>query len=109
MVNQPKDYAINEQTDTDNAGIQLNVLSIDAWNDGDGCWTWNNWVRVGDAPFDAMNWKPRQVLKYLREDIGLLSAASKGRLAVEDDQFNLVIVEKRSRRPLLAIEYGQYV
>lgn len=109
MVNQPKDYAVNEQTDTDNTGIRLNVLSIDAWNEGDGCWTWNNWYKVGSAPLEAMHWKPRQVLKYLRDALGLLSGASKGKLAVEDDQYNLIIVEKRNHRPLYAIEYGQHV
>ena len=110
MVSQPKDYCVlNEQTDIDNARIRLNVLSIDAWNDGDGCWTWNSWYKVGSAPLEAMHWKPRRVLKYLREDLGLLPGASKGKLAVEDDQFNLVIVEKRSGRPLYAIEYGQHV
>jgi hypothetical protein len=37
---------------------------------------------------------------------GYLSAKSAGRVAIDDDQYNVVIVAKGTREPLFAIEYG---
>ena len=38
----------------------------------------------------------------------LLGYASKGRVALEDDGYNVVIVNKSTREPLFAIEYGAH-
>jgi hypothetical protein len=35
----------------------------------------------------------------------LLDDDSVGKCAIEDDQYNIVIVERSTRRPLFAIEY----
>lgn len=92
----------------ENKEISLNVLSIEAWKEG-GDWTWNDWHKVASAPLEALHWKPRKIIDYLRNDLGLLSDASKGKVSVFDDQFNFIIVEKATNRPLYAIEYGQHV
>jgi hypothetical protein len=80
----------------------MRVLSIDAWR-YDGGWTWNNWFHVGDVE-DAPE-KPREFLAMLRRE-GFLSKLSAGKLAVEDDGYNIVVLEKGSRRPILAVVHG---
>lgn len=85
----------------------LKILSIDAWADGDGGWTWNNWFNVGSIPVEAItkNWTTRKIIKWFRDN-GYLSDNSQGEIAIDDDQYNIVILERSNRRPLYAIEYG---
>ncbi len=81
------------------------IISIDAWRDGDG-WTWNQWFNLSPRfPADLLDASPRTIFRWFREQ-GLLSPQSAGRVAIEDDQYNLVIVLRHSREPLFAIEYG---
>ena len=49
----------------------------------------------------------RAFLKWMRED-SILSANSAGRVRVEDDQYNIGIVERHSGEPLIAVEYGPH-
>lgn len=79
------------------------ILSVDAWRDGGG-WQWNNWFHVGDIERTA-SFKPRPLLRELRERM-YLSPRSVGRVAVEDDGYNIVIKDKNTGEPLFAIEYG---
>lgn len=85
------------------------ILQIEAWADCCGCeceegkptcWTWNNWFHVGDV---------EQVPNSLEEMLKALDA-KKGidpsQYDLEDDQYNVVLVNKESREPLFAIEYG---
>jgi hypothetical protein len=81
------------------------ILSIDAWRDGSD-WTWNNWFHVDDI--DDIPPTNRRILKLLRE-IGLLSEYSKGRVYIEDDQYNIVVRQKSNHMPLYAIEYGNTI
>ena len=78
------------------------ILSIDAWREGSS-WTWNQWFTVGEL--QALPDSNRALLKLLRDE-GFLTEASKGRVAVEDDQYNLVVLDKGTREPLFAVEYG---
>jgi hypothetical protein len=82
----------------------VRVLSIDAWRDGPG-WTWNNWYSVASAPLSLCDAKPRAILQWFRES-GILSQYSRGRCAIEDDGYNVVIVSRGTREPLFALEYG---
>lgn len=84
----------------------MKILSIDA-NKSFGGWDWNNWYKVGEiekAEFEKLD-TTRKVLSYMREG-GYLTDWSKGRVAVQDDQYNVVIVDKNTHEPLYAIEYG---
>ena len=81
------------------------LLSIDAWRDINNGWTWNNWHAIGSVPMDLIDKSPRQVFAYLRAQ-GFLSPQSAGRVALHDDQYNIVITERGTREPLFAIEYG---
>jgi len=85
----------------------MRILSIDALRDQGG-WSWNQWYTVGTiTPEELATLKTnRQILKYMRTNGFLSTHHSAGRVAVEDDQYNLVIMAKGSRRPLFAIEYG---
>jgi hypothetical protein len=81
----------------------MRVLSIDAWADGEGGWTWNNWFKVGTV--EAIPDTNRKILRMMRSE-GYLSEASKGKVTVDDDGYNVVICEKSTGMPVFAIEYG---
>ena len=85
---------------------QLTILSIDAWkNEG---WDWNTWHKIGMVESDILDKSVRHILKFMRDE-GYLSNDSKGKVSVEDDQYNLVICERSNGRPLFAIEYGNTI
>lgn len=83
------------------------LLSVDAWRDVGGSWTWNQWHRVGDVPRAWCDLSPRALLRALR-DAGYLRKDSAGRCAVEDDQHNVVITQRATGMPVYALEYGSY-
>lgn len=81
------------------------LLSIDAWAEAGGDWNWNAWRTVGHVPTAYADMPARALLRALRAD-GYLSSASAGKCAVEDDGYNVVIVDRRNGMPVFAIEYG---
>ena len=85
--------------------LTCKVLSVDAWREPEGGWTWNAWYDTGSTFELEEAESNRSILKKLR-DGNLISEVSKGLVAVEDDQYNIVIMLKGTRRPFLAIEYG---
>ena len=107
MTTKTNDEIVREAGLSDGAAALVTILSIDAWR-YDGGWTWNQWYRVGtiDTSTLATLKTPRQILRYMREQ-GYLSSQSSGRVAVADDQYNLVIVNKGTLEPLFAIAYGE--
>ena len=85
----------------------FNILSIDAWRE-DSSWTWNNWFLVGTITadeFQELNTN-RKLIKYMRDN-GYLSDYSKGKISIDDDQYNIVFCDRKNGRPLYAIEYGR--
>ena len=81
------------------------VLSIDAWAGSDeGSWDWNNWHRIGQIEID-INGEESRIIEAMIHD-GYLSGKARGLVEIEDDQYNLVVVNKETREPLFAIEYG---
>tara|TARA_R110000822_G_scaffold84959_5_gene199253 strand:+ start:420 stop:683 length:264 start_codon:yes stop_codon:yes gene_type:complete len=84
----------------------LKVLSIDAWREGSS-WQWNQWFNVGTIDID-INASNRQILKTMR-DQGYLSDQSKGRVSIDDDEYNIVICDRNNNEPIFAIEYGSQV
>lgn len=84
---------------------QCNLLSVEAWNGPDG-WQWNNWHKVARVPVALADKTPRALLHWLRS-FGYLTSGSAGRLAVEDDGYNVVILARGTREPLYAIAYGE--
>lgn len=92
---------------TENKILTVNILSIDAWRSCEGGWDWNNWFRIREdySVTERVLDSPRMLLSQLRRD-GFLSTDSIGKLAIEDDQHNVVVIDKNSFEPLLALEYG---
>lgn len=86
----------------------VRVLTIDAWREAEGGWTWNAWYGVGHVPLEVCDYTPRRLLAYMRE-AGYLAAASRGRCAIEDDGYNVIVMARGTREPLFALEYGAEV
>jgi len=85
----------------------MKILSIDAWRDRHGYWTWNQWFDAGSIDkqtFESLKTN-RQIIAWFREN-GFITAASAGKVCIDDDQHNIVICQKSNRMPLFAIEYG---
>ena len=82
----------------------MKVLSIDAWRD-ESSWQWNNWYTVGEFPTEYINKSNRFILKWMRDN-DFLAESSKGKVTIEDDGYNITIIDRKNYRPLFAIEYG---
>lgn len=89
---------------TDNEPM-VNILSIEAWADGADNWTWNDWHKVGTAPLSTCDLEPAALIQFMIDD-GYLRDGVADKVDLEDDQYNLVIVDKETREPLFALEYG---
>lgn len=88
--------------------VRFNLLSIDAWRECEGGWTWNNWFSVEkDIYIAESELTARKLLKYMRK-CNWLSNASKGRLSIEDDGYNIIIQNKDTFEPILALCYGEF-
>jgi hypothetical protein len=81
------------------------VLSIDAWGNPDGGYEWNQWFNAGEIKLASIE-DDDMILREL-QDQGFITDASKG--DIEDDQYNLVVVDKVTREPIFAIEYGSTI
>lgn len=80
------------------------VLSIDAWGNPQDGYEWNQWFHVGTIDLDLDD-ENRNIIRAM-VDAGYLTAAALESAAVEDDDYNLVIIDKETREPAFAIEYG---
>lgn len=95
--------------------LNFKVLSIDAWSDGEGGWTWNNWFYVDEyreeeeGPLNEEN-----ALKFFYHSLGYKGPYHKFKAlySIEDDQYNLVLTNNHESHgeadgmPRYAIEYG---
>lgn len=100
------------------AAPRCRVLSIDAWREPEGGWTWNDVhvLRQSITPmeidsFYVMNkagsyrkLSARRVLAWLRAR-GILSSQSAGRVRVEDNGHCIEIQARGTYEPLIAIEH----
>jgi hypothetical protein len=85
--------------------LKCELLSIDAWRDDMG-WTWNAWYSLEkDIYIAETETTPRKVFAMLRK-WGFLSNESKGRVQLDDDGYNLVIEDRNTGEPILALCYG---
>lgn len=86
---------------------KFKLLSIDAWRDGEGHWVWNDFYLIEDGICFTEDSKMlnsnRLLLKYLRDNLAVLSDYSKGRVKVERDCDIIEIQEKNTGRPLFAL------
>ena len=85
----------------------MKVLSIDAWACEENTWNWNNSFTVGEISkedFEKLE-TDQDYASWFYEN-GFTSSADMRRILIEDDQYNIVICEKKTGQPLFAIEYG---
>ncbi len=81
------------------------VLSIDAWAGmEEGTWEWNAWHNVGELELTDSE-LDNPIEKMIQE--GFLKDSARGRAELEDDGYNVVILDKETREPIFAIEYGK--
>ena len=80
------------------------VLSIDAWGNPEDGYEWNQWFHVGtiELNLDAEN---REIIQAM-VNAGYLTPKGLDVATVEDDGYNLVIIDKETGEPAFAIEYG---
>jgi hypothetical protein len=81
------------------------VLSIDAWGNSDEGFEWNNWFNAGNVTLDID--ANKQAILEAMHNAGFISNVAGG--DVDDDGYNLVIVDKATTEPLFAIEYGSTI
>jgi hypothetical protein len=86
----------------------INVLSIDAWADGEDGWTWNNWHKVGTCALATCDLAPAEIIAFMIAE-GYLKPGAADRCRVDDDQYNMVILDAETSEPLFALEYGPAV
>jgi hypothetical protein len=79
------------------------VLSIDAWGNQEDGYDWNSWNKVGTVDVNHRGENVDTIRAMI--DAGYLKAAALESADVEDDDYNLVIVDKKTGEPLFAIEY----
>jgi hypothetical protein len=94
-----------DQSRTDVTPLELPILSIDAWRESEGGWIWNDAHKLAvTIPADCVNWSNRKLLAYLRNDAGILSDKSAGRVSIDRGESYITINEKSTIHPLYAID-----
>jgi hypothetical protein len=78
------------------------VLSIDAWGNEEDGYEWNQWFNAGTIDLVSID-DDDLVLNEMHHQ-GFITAVEG--CDIEDDQYNLVVVDKATREPLFAVEYG---
>lgn len=84
------------------------VLSIDAWGNKKEGYEWNNWFTVGcinEKRLDLFYKNKKAFLDELKE-IGLINRSDLRITEFEDDQYNIILIDRKTKRPIIAIEYG---
>lgn len=85
----------------------MKILYIDAWGNKKDGFEWNNWHVVGEIEkdvFESLDTDKKIAIWF--EENGYTTSSDMRSIAIEDDQYNIVICEKASGQPLFAIEYG---
>ena len=87
---------------------EFKVLSIDAWGNSEDGWEWNNWFNVGNIELSESEMDDERLTIARMIDQGFLRPGVEKKVYVNDDQYNLVIVDKETHEPIFAIEYGSH-
>ena len=86
----------------------MKVLSIEAWADIEPkTWQWNNLFNVGEISkqeFETLK-TDKDFAKWFFDN-GYTTNYDMRQIYIDDDQYNIVICEKKTKEPLFAIEYG---
>ena len=86
----------------------MTILSIDAWGNKKDGYEWNNWHSIGEiekTDFEALK-TDKQIAQWFFE-AGYTTSSDLRQITIEDDQYNVLLLEKKTQRPLFAIEHGK--
>jgi hypothetical protein len=86
--------------------MKVNIMSIDAWRECEGGWTYNASYKIKSMEVEEADMTPRKVANMLRRE-GILSPASAGAIRVEVLPYERLFIEIQARgthEPLIAIE-----
>lgn len=86
---------------------KFTLLAVDALNDGEG-WTWDSWYTLEEDIFFLGFPDDKRVLEFLRRAGYLKKGVGLNRCYIDDDGYNLVITERKSHMPILALCYGEH-
>lgn len=93
--------------DNNNVFYRAELLSIDAWGDGEGGWDWNASYKLEDELFfHTSQLTTRRILYHLR-GMGYLTAASKGKVTVIHEWPLIEIQNRKTGEPLLAFLFEE--
>ena len=95
---------MTNETKTETNVQTFPVLSIDAWGNQEDGYDWNQWFNVGTIVLD-LDAENREIICAM-VNAGYLTKAGLDAAEVEDDGYNIVILDKETREPVFAIEYG---
>ena len=96
------------KTQNYNGYLKCHLLSIDAWRYENG-WSWNNWYTLEENIFIPEGLGNRELIRFFRENLNVLSDYSKGRVEIDDDGYNIVVCNRNTHEPLFALCYGEYL
>lgn len=96
------------------------ILSIDAWagpcmdssHTEENCdcnnWEWNNWFNTGVFYYESEYGELTEdtALQCIADKLGGSPKEVKENFYIEDDQYNMVLCDKKDHKPIYAIEYG---
>jgi len=85
----------------------MRILSIDAWGNKKDGFEWNNLFHVGDISKEELEkLDTDKKLATWFMDNGYTNTADLRKITIEDDQYNIVLRDKKTEQPIFAIEYG---
>ena len=85
----------------------MKILYIDAWGNKKEGYDWNNWFTVGEidkVTFESLD-TDKKVSTWFKDN-GFTTNDDMRQIVIDDDQYNIVICERKTMCPLFAIEYG---
>jgi hypothetical protein len=85
----------------------MRILSIDAWGNKVEGYEWNQWYEVGTINKEVFETlKTDKAIAVWMHENGFTTNADMRKIIIEDDQYNIVLCEKKTGMPVFAIEYG---
>lgn len=87
-------------------GHNIRVLSIDAWGNSEDGYDWNAWYKVGEIDketFESLKTDSDYLQWYI--DNGYINNIP-SLVCINDDGYNIVLIDAKTSEPLFAIEYG---
>ena len=88
---------------------RFKALSIDAWGNKKDGYEWNNWFTIGCINENTLKLFDTNKKKFLDElaKLGIINRSDLRITEFDDDQYNIILIDRKSKKPIIAIEYGR--